>query len=109
MVTSAKYLGVIIRQDLSWDEHENEICSKSKTDKALGFLRSNLRTRATELKETAYKTLVRPILESACSVWDPHTKKNIDMPENVQRRAARFVLHNYHSKSSVIAMLYRLG
>ena len=68
-----------------------------------------MRIGATKREETQYKILVELILESACSVWDPHTKKNIDMPENVQRRAARFVLHNYHSKSSVTAMLDRLG
>ena len=34
---------------------------------------------------------IRPHLEYACSVWDPHTKKNIQSIEKVQRRAARFV------------------
>ena len=38
-----------------------------------------------------------------------HAEKNIDMLENVQFRAARFVFHNYHSKFSVTAMLDRLG
>ena len=31
------------------------------------------------------------------------------MLENVQHWAARFVLHNYHSKSSITAMLDHLG
>ena len=80
----------------------------------LGFLQRNLQRRATELKETAYKTLGRPILEYACSVWDPYAKKNIDKLENVQHRAARFVPHNYHklwycNTSSIIAMLDCLG
>ena len=65
----------------------------------------NLRIRATKLKEAAWKT---PILEYTCSVWDPYFKKNIDMLENVQRRAARFVLRNHHSHSSVTAMFDRL-
>ena len=56
-----------------------------------------MRIKATKLKETAYKTLVRPILEYACSVWDPQSKKNIGILENVQHKAARFDLHNYHS------------
>ena len=106
-VTSAKCLGITIYQDLSLDVHVNNICSKA--NKTLGFLRKNLLIRATVLKETAYKTLIRPVLEYTCSVWDLYTKKNIDILENVQRMAARFVLRNYHSKSSVTAMLDRLG
>ena len=62
----------------------------------LGFLQRNLQRRATELKETAYKTLGRPILEYACSVWDP---QNIDMLVSVQRRAATFVLYKYTAAS----------
>ena len=49
------------------------------------------------------------MLEYVCPVSDLHTRKRIDMLENAQRKAARFVLHNHHSKSSVAAMLYRLG
>ena len=36
--------------------------------------------------------MVRPILEYASSVWDPHTTANIQKLESVQRRAARFCL-----------------
>ena len=68
-----------------------------------------MQIRATKLKEIVYKILVRPTLEYTCSVWDPHTKKNIDMLENVQHWAVRFVPHNYYSKSSIIAMLDCLG
>ena len=34
---------------------------------------------------------MRPLLEYACSVWDPYTEENISRLEAVQRRAARFV------------------
>ena len=40
-------------------------------------------------KEQAYKTFVRPTLEYASTVWDPHTARNINAVEMVQRRAAR--------------------
>ena len=41
--------------------------------------------------------MLRPILEYAFSVWDPHTTANIQKFESVQRRAARFCL-NDHSR-----------
>ena len=88
-VSAVKYLGVTIQGDLCWDAHINNIVSKANS--TLGFLRRNLKISSRRVKEQAYKSFVRPILEYACSVWDPHTQKQIDKIEAVQRRAARFV------------------
>ena len=46
-------------------------------------------------ERTAYKTLVRPILEHGSTVWDHHCNGLNDELENVQKRAARFVTGNY--------------
>ena len=43
------------------------------------------------------------------TVWDPYTKSNINKLESVQRRAARYVLDDYQTTSSVTAMLQQLG
>jgi hypothetical protein len=44
---------------------------------------------------------VRPIMEYACVVWDPITRKNITELERVQRKAARFVMGDYKTTSPV--------
>ena len=62
-----------------------------------------------EAKAQAYDTFVRPTLEYASTVWDPHTARNINAIEMVQRRAARFTTGNYHRTSSVSAMLNALS
>ena len=47
-------------------------------------------------------------MEYACTVWSPYTKKNIQILEVVQRRAARFVNNDYSNFSSVTAMMQDL-
>ena len=102
-VTQAKYLGVTITKDLNWKQHVENI-SKS-ANKALGFLRRNLRINSVKAKEQAYLTYVRPILEYSCTVWDPYRIYQQRQLEMVQRRAARFVCNRYRQTSSVTNMM----
>ena len=92
-ISSDKYLGVILDNRLSFNNHVDQIVSKAT--KLLNLCRRNLHMCSPELKEIAYKALVRPHLEYASPAWSPHTQRNIDKIESVQTRAARFVLGNY--------------
>ena len=57
---------------------------------------SNLYACPQEVKEAAYKGLVRPVLEYSGSVWDPSGVGLQNELEKVQNRAARFVIGNYN-------------
>ena len=72
-VDSAKYLGVTMTSDFSWNKHADNVVNKAKG--TLGFLRRNLQISISfpSLKTTAYTSLVRPVLEYASTVWDPYT------------------------------------
>ena len=104
---STKYLGITLQTNCKWDKQINSITAKA--NQALGFLKRNLKVNSTPIKEHAYKALVRPKLEYASSVWDPHSTKQIQQIEKVQRRAARFVTNRYHNTSSVSDMLQNLN
>ncbi len=46
----------------------------SKANRTLGFLQRNLQVDSPQLKTTAYKALVRPLMEYAPTVGSPHSK-----------------------------------
>ena len=106
-VTSTKYLGVLIDHKLTWNDHIQSIVHKAA--QVNGFLYRNLRQCPAHIKAICYKSMVRPILEYASSVWDPHTTANIQKLESVQRRAARFCLNDHSHYSSVTNMLLLLN
>ena len=92
-VNSVKYLGLTVSNDLRWDKHVDRVVAKANN--TLVFLRRNLNIHNPKVKAHAYKSLVRPLLEYSCSVWDPHTDHLTKKLEMVQRRAARFTLNKY--------------
>ena len=77
--------------------------------RTLNFLRRTLRIASQNTKALAYKALVRPKLEYAPSVWDPHHAKWRNALEAVQSRAARFATRRWHNTSIVTAMKHDLG
>ena len=74
------------------------------------IVRRNLSSCPADVKSTCYKTLVRPQLEYAATVWGPWTQTNISKIEAVQQRAACFTLSDYRRTSSVSSnsMLHQL-
>jgi hypothetical protein len=109
-VSDAKYLGVKLHQKLSWTPHTNMVVKKANSTRA--FLQRNLRSCPEAVKAQAYVSFVRPILEYACSAWDPHgalNKQNRQRLEAAQARCARFATGNWQRTASVTQMLSRLG
>ena len=80
-----------------------------KASRSLGFIRRNIKTKHSNIRACAYKTLVRPQLEYAACAWDPPTNELSDKLERLQRRAARWATSDYCQTSSVTSMLDQLG
>ena len=104
---SHTYLGIGINNKLSWAEHISNTVSKA--NKVLGLLRRNLYSCSPFVKETAYKTLVRPKLEYCSSFWDPYHQEYENKLESVLRRAARFVCKDLRREIHVSDMLRDLN
>ena len=102
-LTSIKYLGVHISNDLHWGKHIEETCNKAY--RTLGLLRRNLTSCPQEVKLQAYKGLIRPVLEYASAAWDPHQEYLQEKLENVQKRAARFITSNYEYNEGVMTSI----
>ena len=72
--------------DLTWSEHIKN--TTNKASRSLGFLHRNLHIKSLKIKEQAYKSLVRPQLQYATTVWDPYHKNQIDKIEKVQKKSS---------------------
>ena len=99
---TAKYLGIIISQDMKWTKHITQTCSRA--NRALGFIKRNVKIRSPRIKEKLYNSLVRPHVEYASSVWSPHEVNPIHKLEMVQRRAARWTLLNKTATTTPAAL-----
>lgn len=101
-VSSYKYLGVIISHDLRWSTHIDSIVKKANYK--LWYLRRSLKLSSMNTNLLAYKTLIRPLMEYACEIWDPHNVNDVLKLEKVQRLALRFIFSKYRRLNSPTAL-----
>lgn len=69
---TCKYLNVALSNDCSWNAQVDDVVLKA--GRVLNFIQQNLKCFKTNLKEMAYLSCFRPILEYACALWGPCTK-----------------------------------
>ena len=71
-VPCARYLGVDISSGLTLNSRIDRVTANANW--TLGLIRRNIKTKVPKVREAVYDSLVRPKLEYASAVWDPHTK-----------------------------------
>ena len=98
-VSQAKYLGVIISDNLEWHDQVNSVAKKANS--SLHFISRNLKHCSRAARSTAYCTMTRASLEYCSAVWDPYLQKHKDTLEKVNRRGARMVYNRTWRDQSV--------
>ena len=91
-------MGIFINSQLKWNDHVKHLAAKASRSlnylchsRSLNYLRHTLFSCSPSVKASAYKAIVRPILEYASPVWCLHFTKDVSQLESIQRRAAHWV------------------
>ena len=103
IVSSLKYLGVQVDNQLNWDNHIDK--AKKKALPALGLVKYSKKYLSSEVIAKMYRGLVEPHLGYCCSVWGNCSKRKIDSLQKVQNRAARLVMNSGYD--ALVAPLMR--
>ena len=88
-VESEKDIGVTIDSKLNFEKHIQ--AQVNKANQLVGIIRRSFKYLDFKTFSLLFKSLVRPHLEYASSVWNPYKIKDIEAIENVQRRATKML------------------
>ena len=86
-VESITYLDVTVTKDLKRNAHISNVCTQANRTLVYFFIR-NLFSCPEDVREAAYKSLVRPISDYGSSVWDLHYEGLIDGLEKEQKHCS---------------------
>ena len=89
-VSTFKYLGVWLSDNLSWSTHV-EKSSKNALKKSGLIYRRFSRYSSKDCLQQLYLSFVRPHLEYAVPVWDPHCLSHVNTLERVQKFSLRMI------------------
>ena len=91
---SERDLGVVIDNELKFSKHIKGIVAKA--NRMLGLMKISFESIDKDMFLSLYKTLIRPLLEYCVHAWSPHLQRDINLLENVQRRATKIVREIRH-------------
>ena len=85
LVENAKYLGMSINSDISWDFHVQRLCQNMYYH--LSLLRRQRPIFPKDLLLQVYKSYIQPRLDYGITLYACSTQKNIDLVQRVQNHA----------------------
>ena len=101
-------LGLILQENLKWDNHYNHISAKAY--RQLGLIKRTFSSiNSVFTKKRLYLSLVRSQLTYGSMLWRPLPIKDITSFEKIQRRATKFILGHNSTNLSYKERLIRLN
>ena len=106
-VHSYKYLGVWLTSTLNWSMQVSEVCKKARQQVGILYRKFYSSTNTSTLLQL-YLAYIRPHLEYAAPVWDPHQQGLINSLERVQKFALKVCTRNWSSDYESLLQLCNL-
>ena len=94
-VTSIKFLGIIINNKLTWDDHKHLV--HSKISKTLGILYKCRNIMNYDENIKMYKTFIQPYFLYAMEVWGHTIKSDKDILVKLQSKVLRILFNCYRT------------
>ena len=91
LVHEISFLGVILDDNLTWNQHVSQICKKMA--RSIGVL-SKINYLPVNILKAIYHTLITPYLSYCNIVWGFTSNKNINYIYLLQKRAVRIITHS---------------
>ena len=93
LAKQAKYLGLWVRNDLSWDDHILELCRKMYY--YFHMVRRLRKILPSALLLNIYKTYVQSKIDYGLSIWGCTTDVNLNRVQRTQNLLARIICNNF--------------
>ena len=93
-VDSHKLLGLVLDEQLTWNLHIDEVCSKVL--KRINLLKAIKIYLPQCARQSFYKSLIQPIIDYACVIWSATSQYNLDRIIRLQKYATRVILNIKH-------------
>ncbi|KAK2551418.1 hypothetical protein P5673_027823, partial [Acropora cervicornis] len=90
-VDSHKLRGLLLDEQLTWNSHINEVCSKVL--KQINLLKAIKTYLPQCTRQSFYKSLIQPIIDYACVIWGATSQYNLDWILRLQKHTPRVILN----------------